>query len=74
VPASVLASLDAADTARSRRIALSIRQYSGTWNRIHADLTAINGHDRGPAEAARTDLLAWLQHGAATSYGKPSPA
>jgi hypothetical protein len=74
LPASVLASLDTAGTARSRRIALSIRQYSGTWNRVHADLTAINGHDPGLAEAARTDLLAWLQHGAATSYGKPSPA
>lgn len=74
LPASVLARLDAAATARSRRIALSIRQHSGTWNRVHADLTAINGHDPALAEAARTDLLAWLQHGAATSYGNPSPA
>lgn len=72
LPPSVLASLDAAGTARSRQIALSIRQYSGTWNRVHADLTAIDGHDPGLAEAARTDLLAWLQHGAATSYGKPT--
>jgi len=74
LPASVLTSLDAAGTARSRRIALSIRQYSGTWNRVHADLTAINGHDASLAEAARADLLAWLQHGAATSYGNPGPA
>lgn len=74
LPATVLATLDAAGTARSRRIALSIRQQSGTWNRVHADLAAINGHDAGLAEAARTDLLAWLQHGAATSYGEPSPA
>jgi AAA domain, putative AbiEii toxin, Type IV TA system len=73
LPASVLATLDDAGTARSRRIALSIRQHSGTWNRVHADLAAINGHDAGLAEAARTDLLAWLQHGAATSYGQPSP-
>jgi hypothetical protein len=74
LPASVPADLDAAGTERSRRTALSIRQHSGTWNRVHADLTAINGHDPGLAEAGRTDLLAWLQHGAATSYDKPSPA
>jgi hypothetical protein len=74
LPASVLASLDGADTARSRRLALSIRQSSGTWNRVHADLAAINDDDRDLAEAARKDLLAWLQHGAATSYGKPGPA
>jgi hypothetical protein len=74
LPASVLAALDAAGTARSRRVALSLRQYSGTWNRVHADLAAINGHDADLAEAARTDLLAWLRCGAATSYSKPSPA
>jgi hypothetical protein len=50
---------------------LSVRQHSGTWNRVHADLAAINGPDPGLAEAARADLLAWLQHGAATSYSKP---
>jgi len=74
VPPNVLAGLDAAGTARSRRFALSIRQHSGTWNRIHADLAAMNGHDPVLAEVARGDLLAWLQHGAATSYGQPSPA
>ena len=74
LPASALAALDAAGTVRSRRLALSIRQSSGTWNRVHADLTAINDHDRDLAEAARKDLLAWLAHGAATSYGKPTPA
>jgi hypothetical protein len=72
VPASVLASLDAVGTSRSRRVALSIRQDAGTWDRIHADLTALGGHDPDIAEAARLDLLAWLQHGAATSYGRPS--
>lgn len=72
VPASVLAALDAAGTARSRRVALSIRQGAGTWDRIHADLTVLSGQDHELAEAARTDLLAWLQHGAATSYGKPT--
>ena len=74
LPASALAALDAAGTARARRIALSVRQYSGTWNRVLADLAAISGHDAGLAEAARADLLAWLQNGAATSYAKPSPA
>ena len=60
--------------ALHERIALSVRQYSGTWNRVLADLAAISGHDAGLAEAARADLLAWLQNGAATSYGGPSPA
>ena len=72
VAASVLASLVAAGTPRSRRVALSIRQDAGTWDRIHADLTALSGHDPDLADAARLDLLAWLQHGAATSYGQPS--
>ena len=73
LPDSVLASLDAAGTARSRRTALSIRQRSGTWNRVHADLTAVSGDDPDLAETARADLLNWLRHGAATAYGKPSP-
>jgi HEAT repeat protein len=72
--AGVLASLDHTGTQRSQRIALSIRQHSGTWNRVHADLTAVNGPDPALAEAGRTDLLAWLQHGAATSYGAPTAA
>ena len=71
LPVSVLASLNATGTPRSRRIGLSIQQHSGTWSRVHADLAAINSHDRDLADAARADLLAWLQHGAATSYGQP---
>jgi hypothetical protein len=74
LPFGVLASLDGAGTQRSRRIALSIRQHSGTWNRVHADLTAVNGPDPDLAEAGRADLLAWLQHRAATSYGAPTAA
>jgi hypothetical protein len=74
LPVGVLASLDSAGTRRSRQMALSIRQHSGTWNRVHADLTAVNGPDPDLAEAARADLLAWLQHGAATSYGAPTGA
>jgi hypothetical protein len=34
----------------------------------------MNGPDPDLAEAARTDLLAWPQHGAATSYGSPRPS
>lgn len=56
---------------RARDIALSIQQHSGTWSRVHADLAAINGHDRDLADTARADLLTWLQQGAATSYGRP---
>jgi hypothetical protein len=73
IPATTLTGLDAAGTTRARRIALSIRQHQGTWQRIHADLAAINGQDPVIAETARTDLLTWLKDGAATSYGRPSP-
>jgi hypothetical protein len=74
LPASVLADLDAAGSPRSRRIALSIRQRSGSWERVRADLAAMAGADLDLAEAARADLLSWLQHGAATSYGRPAAA
>lgn len=43
LPASVLADLDAAGSPRSRRIALSIRQRSGCWERVCADLAAMAG-------------------------------
>jgi hypothetical protein len=71
LPPGVLAGLDDSGTARARRTALSVRQRIGSWERIRADLLAMNGQDPELADAARTDLLAWLQHGAATTYGKP---
>jgi hypothetical protein len=74
LPPGVLAELDMAGTARSRRTALTIRQHLGAWDRVQADLTAINGPDPDLAETGRTDLLAWLQHDAATTYGKPPPS
>jgi len=74
LPASVLADLDAVGSPRSRRIALSIRQQSGSWPRVCADLAAMAGADPDLAEAGRTDVLSWLQHGAATSYGGPTAA
>jgi hypothetical protein len=74
LPPGVLAELDMADTSRSRRTALAIRQGMGPWDRVQADLTAINGPDLDLAETGRTDLLAWLQHDAATTYGRPSPS
>ena len=74
LPASVLPDLDAAGSPRSRRIALSIRQQSGSWERVCADLAAMAGTDPDLAEAGRADLLSWLQHGAATSYGGPTAA
>ena len=70
LPPGVLAELDAG-TARSRRTALAIRQGLGPWDRVQADLTAINGSDPDLAEAGQADLLVWLQHDAATTNGKP---
>lgn len=72
LPASVLTDLDAAGSTRSRRIALSVRQQSGSWERVRADLAAMTDPDPDLAEAARADLPSWLQHGAATSYGRPT--
>lgn len=69
-PPGVLAELDAG-TARTRRTALAIRQGLGPWDRVQADLTAINGSDPDLAEAGQADLLVWLQHDAATTNGKP---
>jgi hypothetical protein len=73
LPPGLLAGLDLAGTSRSRRTALAIRQGMGPWDRVQADLTAINGPDPDLAETGRTDLLAWLQHDAASTYGRPSP-
>ena len=72
LPPGVLAALDAAGTPRARRTALAIRQRLGPWARVHADLVAVNGPDPALAQAARTDLLAWLQHDATTTYGRPA--
>jgi hypothetical protein len=71
LPPGVLAGLDRADTPRSRRAALLIRQRLGPWDRVHADLAAISGQDPDLAVAARSDLLAWRRRDAATTYGKP---
>ncbi len=71
LPPGALADLDEAGTARSRRTALSVRQRLGSWERVRADLRAMNGRDPDLVTAARADLLAWLQHGAATAYGRP---
>jgi hypothetical protein len=74
LPPGVLADLDMAGTSRSRRTALAIRQGMGPWDRVQADLAAINGPDLDLAETGRTDLLAWLQHDAASTHGRPSPS
>jgi hypothetical protein len=74
LPSAVLAGLDAAGTDRSRRSALTIRQHLGTWDRVLADLAAVAGPDLALADTARADVLAWLQHGAATTYTLPDPA
>jgi hypothetical protein len=73
LPPSILAGLDAAGTGRARRAALAIRQHLGAWDRILADLSALAGPDPGLADTARADLLAWLQHGAVTTYTMPDP-
>jgi hypothetical protein len=74
LPPGVLAGLDMAGTSRSRRTALAIRQRLSPWDRVQADLAAINGSDPDLAETGRADLLAWLQHDAATTCGKPPPS
>jgi hypothetical protein len=74
LPPGVLAELDMAGTSRSRRTALAIRQRLSPWDRVQADLAAINGPDPVLAEIGRTDLLAWLQHDAATTFSRPSPS
>jgi hypothetical protein len=74
LPSAVLAGLDAAGTDRSRRSALTIRQHLGTWDRVLADLAAVAGPDLALADTARADVLAWPQHGAATTYTLPDPA
>ena len=72
-PAGTLEALDAAGTPRSRRTALTIRQRQGTWDRVHADLVAMNGPDPELASSARDDLLNWLRNGVATAYSAPRP-
>jgi hypothetical protein len=74
LPPSILADLDAAGTSRARRAALTIRQCLGTWDRVLADLVAMSDPDPALADTARSDLLAWLQHGAAITYTLPDPA
>jgi hypothetical protein len=72
LPVEVWARLDAEDSARSRRTALLLRQRLGRWERVRSDLEALHGADRELAETARADLLAWLQHGAGSAYGRPT--
>jgi hypothetical protein len=69
----MLAELDMAGTTRSRHTALAIRQGLSPWDRVQADLTAINGTDPDLAETGRADLLAWLRHDATATGGKPPP-
>jgi hypothetical protein len=53
LPPGVLAELDMAGSSRSRRTALAIRQHLGPWDRVQADLAAINGAWARQAGASR---------------------
>ena len=72
VPADVLAEWESADSAQARRTALLLRQRLSRWERVRSDLKAMHDPDPDLAELARTDLLAWLQHDAGTTYGRPT--
>jgi hypothetical protein len=67
----VLAELDRAGTTRARRAAFRLRRRRGRWDRVLADLRAVNGDDPELADTARADLLTWLRLDAATAYEPP---
>lgn len=64
-----------ADSARTRdRItALRFRQRLGALERVRRNLLATTDPDPEIRDLGRADLLAWLQNGAASTYGQPSP-
>lgn len=72
LPEQVWAILSGAATPAAARTTLRLRQKQGTWERVIADLDAMSA--RGDLEdLGRRDLLAWLQHGAASTYSRPTP-
>ena len=72
VPRDTIARLAAGDNPGGRRLALSVRQNSGGWERVTADLEAATGDDSLLASSARADLSSWLSNGAASTRGVPT--
>lgn len=74
IPAQTVERLSASPRARDRITALRFRQRLGAWERVRSDLATLRDQDLEVRDHGRSDLLAWLQHGAASTYGQPSPA
>lgn len=72
VPRETIERLAAGDNPGGRRLALSVRQNSGGWERVAADLEAAAGADALLASSARADLSSWLSNGAAGTRGVPT--
>ncbi|GAA5122471.1 hypothetical protein [Haloechinothrix salitolerans] len=68
---------DLADAASSpqpwtRQAAWTVRRALGSWERVHSNLELITSADSDLANAARVDILAWLDHGAARTWTEPT--
>lgn len=74
IPVETIARLAASPRTRDRIAALRLQQRLGAWERVRSDLTALRDHDPELRDLGRSDLFAWLQNGAASTYGQPSPA
>jgi hypothetical protein len=73
VPPDTVERLMAGESSGGRRLALSVQQSHGGWERVTADLQAAAEGDPVLALAARSDLITWLIHDAATTRGRPNP-
>lgn len=73
IPAETVERLAASARTRDRFTALRFRQRLGAWERVRRNLMAMSDPDPEIRNLGRSDLLAWLQNGAASTYGRPSP-
>jgi HEAT repeats len=71
LPEQVWTVLAAASTPAAARIALTLRQRQGSWERVGADLEAMTGEGE-LVDLGRRDLIAWLRCGAASTYTRPT--
>jgi HEAT repeat protein len=70
VPVEIVARLSTSPRPRDRITALRFRQRLGAWERVRSDLNAMRDDDPEVRDLGRSDLLAWLQNGAASTYGQ----